>query len=164
MVASMNESQRRVEIRPATAGDADSITQLINLAYAVEAFFVEGPRIDREEVTGKIRAGHFFAAVSDSAELVGCISYQELDDRAYFGLLAVAPTARGLGLGRRMIEFVEQRARDAGLTCMTLRTVDLRTELPPWYQRQGYQQVGEERFDDPRKIRPCKFLLFEKQL
>ena len=162
-------SAAQARIRLATRHDVEEVTDLVNLAYAVEAFFVKGKRIERDEVARKVMAGHFFVAESTSREtdqdrIPGCISYEQFLDHAYFGLLAVSPSARGQRLGRRLIEFVEQRAREAGLLRMTLRTVDLRTELPPWYQRQGYRMVGEEPFEDPRKLRPCKFLLFEKPL
>jgi hypothetical protein len=43
--------------------------------------------------------------------------------------------------------------------------VDLRTELPPFYRRLGYEQTGTAPFSDPEKAtRPCHFILMSKAL
>lgn len=151
-------------IRIAQPGDSREITDLINRAYEVEAFFVEGDRIERVEVDRFVRAGRFFRLRDSANRLVACIYYREHSDHAYFGMLAVDPSARGQQLGRRLIAFVEARARLRGFGRMRILVVNLREELPPWYQRLGYAEVGTEPFEDPRRIRPAHFLVFEKEL
>lgn len=160
-----------IEITPAEIGDAQALTDLINEAYAIEAFFVEGPRVERAAVERQIVTGSFYKAEGPGRELLGCVLYQEpareSDDRdeAYFGLLAVAPSAQGRGLGRRLVRFVERRATTRGKVRMGLRVVDLRAELGPWYAKQGYRVVGSEPFSNPeRQKRPCRFLLLVKDL
>jgi GNAT superfamily N-acetyltransferase len=61
--------------------------------------------------------------------------------------IAVAPSAQGLGLGRRLLAFAEQAARDAGYPCIRLYTHEMMTENVTLYARIGYVEThrGEER-------------------
>ncbi|MGB8648142.1 MAG: MarR family winged helix-turn-helix transcriptional regulator [Anaerolineae bacterium] len=53
----------------------------------------------------------------------------------------VAPRARGLGLGRRLLLALEQSAREAGMTILHLETNRNLTEAIELYRRSGYQEV-----------------------
>jgi DNA-binding MarR family transcriptional regulator/GNAT superfamily N-acetyltransferase len=53
----------------------------------------------------------------------------------------VAPQARGLGLGRRLLQELEQHAREAGVTVLHLETNRNLTEAISLYRRSGYQEV-----------------------
>ncbi|WP_428488244.1 GNAT family N-acetyltransferase [Rhodopila sp.] len=61
--------------------------------------------------------------------------------------VAVAPAAQGLGLGRKMLQFAEQAARDAGYRCIRLYTHQAMTENIALYSRIGYVEThrGEEK-------------------
>jgi len=52
--------------------------------------------------------------------------------------VAVAPFAQGLGLGRKMLEFAERAARDAGFRSIRLYTNEAMTENVSLYSRIGY--------------------------
>jgi GNAT superfamily N-acetyltransferase len=54
----------------------------------------------------------------------------------------VAPTVRGLGLGRRLLHELEYRARAAGVRLMRLETKDVLTEAIRMYQTSGYREVA----------------------
>ena len=53
----------------------------------------------------------------------------------------VAPTARGLGVGRRMLHELEQYARRAGVGVVRLETNRTLTEAIALYRRSGYVEV-----------------------
>ena len=53
----------------------------------------------------------------------------------------LAEAARGLGLGRRMLEALEQRAADAGARTVRLETSDLLVEAVALYRSAGYREV-----------------------
>lgn len=53
----------------------------------------------------------------------------------------VAPRARGLGLGRRLLAALEQHAREAGVTVIHLETNGSLTEAIELYHQSGYQEV-----------------------
>ena len=70
----------------------------------------------------------------------------------------VAPRARGLGLGRRLLEALEQKAREAGMTVIHLETNHTLIEAIELYRHSGYQEV--EAFNDE----PYAHHWFEKRL
>src|SRR5215467_9387577 len=53
----------------------------------------------------------------------------------------VAPRARGLGLGRRLLEALEHKAREAGMTVIHLETNRTLIEAIQLYRDCGYQEI-----------------------
>jgi DNA-binding MarR family transcriptional regulator len=53
----------------------------------------------------------------------------------------VSPAARGLGLGRRLLEELEQRVRDSGATVARLETNRVLVEAIALYRSAGYREV-----------------------
>src|SRR5579872_4278795 len=125
-----------MRIRDAAISEAQGITDLINEAFSIEKFFVEGDRITLAEVRSYFDKGVFLVA-EDSA-MAGCVYVEPRGDRAYFGLLSIDPTRQRSGLGSRLVAAAEERARDAGCVAMDMRIVNLREELPAFYSRLGY--------------------------
>lgn len=70
----------------------------------------------------------------------------------------IAPAARGLGLGVRLLDALEARARSFGLRVIRLETNKALTEAQALYRRQGYREV--EPFNDE----PYAHHWFEKRL
>ena len=70
----------------------------------------------------------------------------------------VAPEARGLGLGRRLLRELEHHARSAGATVVRLETNDALTEAISLYRASGYVEVPA--FNDE----PYAHHWFEKRL
>ena len=70
----------------------------------------------------------------------------------------VAPRARGLGLGRRLLLTLEHEAREAGMTVLHLETNRTLVEAIELYRHAGYQEV--EAFNDE----PYAHHWFEKHL
>ena len=139
--------------------------RLINVAFrAAESFFVDGDRITPRILRPMLEKGNFLLA-EDAAGLLGCDYIELQGERAYFGLLAVDPARQNRGLGRRLIDEAENHARAAGCRVMDLRIVNLRHELPPFYQRIGYIETGTAPFPEEIKSKlPCHFVLMSKPL
>jgi len=151
-------------LRTAGLADAGVITAVINAAYQVERFFIDGDRTSEDEVRRYMAKGAFLVAEEDGRP-AGCVYIEQRGDRGYFGLLAVDPAQHGKGLGRTLVEAAEERLRRAGCIAMDISVVDLRTELPPFYRRLGYVETGTAPFPDPEKAtRPCHFILMSKPL
>ena len=55
-------------------------------------------------------------------------------------------------------------ARDAGCIALDINVVNLRTELPPFYKKLGYVEMGSAPFTDPRATRPCHMIVMTKDL
>jgi GNAT superfamily N-acetyltransferase len=82
----------------------------------------------------------------NSGHIVGWIhgSQQELlesEPRCEILGLVVDARHRGKGVGRRLIEQLEQWARARGLGLMTVRSNVTRQESHPFYQRLGYRRA-----------------------
>ena len=70
----------------------------------------------------------------------------------------VAPQARGLGLGRRLLQELERHAREAGVATLRLETNRTLVEAIALYRRAGYREV--DAFNDE----PYAHHWFEKRL
>jgi len=147
----------------AAADDIPGLVRVINAAYEVEKFFVSGDRTDAETVRRLMTKGGFLVT-RDGGGLTGCVYVELRRPRAYFGMLSVAPSRQGTGLGRRLVDDAERYARDHGCDAMDIRVVNLRTELPAFYRKLGYVERGTEPVNDPRALQPFHFILMSKAL
>ena len=149
-----------------TAGEADvqSLVPLINRAFAVELQFFTTERIDLAETMEHLGKGMFLLAEAEG-RLAAC-NYVELrGDSGYFGLLSVDPEFQGRGLGRTLIAQAEDLCRLAGCEKMQIRVLNHRTELPPFYERLGYEVARIEEVEQVASARmPYNFLVMEKAL
>ena len=155
--------------RVAGAGDGPAIATLINAAFRVEDFFIDGDRTHDAEVAGLMAAGRFVCAVDgdddDSGALLGVIYVQREGDRGYFGLLSIAPGHQRAGLGRALVAHAEALCKGEGARHMDLKIVNLREELPAYYASLGYRESGSSPFKDTSKLRrPAHFVHMTKPL
>ena len=142
-----------------------AIVALINQAYEVERFFVEGHRTSDAEIALLMGKGAFLVAHDATGRLVGSVyAESRAGGRGYVGLLAVDPGAQGCGLGSRLMESAEQHLRGSGSRDVDISVVNLRLELPLFYERRGYRAGGTMPFTDTRKTRECHFIVMTKSL
>ena len=80
-----------------------------------------------------------------NGERVGSVFVvRKTDTIAKLRLLIIDPRARGLGLGKRLVEECLRFAKDAGYTSMTLWTQSILTAARAIYHRAGFKLVAEE--------------------
>src|SRR5580700_10646206 len=155
-----------MEIRIAEEEDLDGLMRLINQAFAVERFFIHGDRLDPMSTREYFSKGQFLVAEEDGALAAGV--YVEMrGDRSYLGLLSVDPGKQKTGLGRRMVAAAEEFAREMGSHAMDMTVVNLRTELPPFYEKLGYAVVGTAPIHEhmqSRVTQACHFIRMSKAL
>jgi ribosomal protein S18 acetylase RimI-like enzyme len=154
-------------VRRGSLEDVEAMVRIINAAFEKERWFIDAPRTDPDDVRAHLQQGEFLVGEEDGA-LVGCV-YLEVDGpRGYFGMLAVDPALQGGGRGRRLIDAVEERARERGCAFMDIRIADLREELLSYYRRLSYLETGETQpFTDSVAHllkRPCHFVTLRKPL
>ena len=83
--------------------------------------------------------GLFLVAYVDGTAR-GCGGFKRLDrETAYLKRMWVDPESRGVGLGKRLLESLEQRAKEAGYNEICLDTHRSLTEARTLYERNGYQ-------------------------
>jgi len=154
-----------MNIRMATEADFDALLQLTNTAFDVERFFKDEDRLDVSKLRNYFNKGNFLVLEED-AKLIASVYVERNGDRAYLGLLAVDPTQQKRGLGRRISAAAEEFAREMGARFMDITVVNLRTELPPIYEKLGYRTTGTAPFpaDQMPVTKPCHFICMTKEL
>lgn len=176
----------RVEISfvpPAAAGDAAFLAEaadLVNRVYAdaEKGIWREGAeRTSAGDLAAIVRAGELAAARLDG-RLAGAVRVRRLaTGEGEFGMLVASPEHRGIGLGRRLVEFAEGWAREQGLATMQLELLlprdwehPVKEFLREWYTRIGYRPVRTASFADdfpglePLLATPCDFVIYHKPL
>jgi len=157
-----------LEPRVASAQDVPELVRVINLAYRVEDFFIDGDRTNDNDVRRRMTRPHAAFLVLDGTEpgaLAAAVYTEIRGERGYFGMLSVDPAFQHRGLARTLIGAVEDRCRAAGCTVLDIEVVDLREELPPFYRRFGFTTAGEAPFTDPGKLkRPAHLVVMTKGL
>jgi GNAT superfamily N-acetyltransferase len=99
------------------------------------------------------------ARVDDVA--VGCGGVCRFDEsRAELKRMYVAPSARGLGLGRRLLDALEGEARRLGYVAVVLETGNLQAEALGLYTSAGYERIPCYEPYASRELSLC----FEKSL
>ena len=102
--------------------------------------------------------GAFLVAISDSLP-IGCVGLKGTGgELAEIKRLWVAPSARGLRLGRRLMDAAESSARELGISVLRLDTNSALPEAGQLYRTSGWREIA--RFNDD----PYPDLFFEKRL
>ncbi|MFN2530118.1 MAG: GNAT family N-acetyltransferase [Pyrinomonadaceae bacterium] len=154
-----------VNIRTALPGDEDLLTRIINKAFrSAEAFFVNGDRIDLQEVGDLLRRGTFLLA-EDQGKGIGCVYVEPIGNRAYLGLLSVEPPVQRCGLGSLLMRAGERYCIDRGCEFIDLKIVNVRSELPEFYEKRGYIESGTSAFPAEVETKvPCWFIDMSKRI
>ena len=154
-----------MELRFAAEADIEALVALINAAFQSEKFFKVGERTDAADVAAHLKSGRFLV-LQDGGAIAGSIYLEQRGERAYLGMLAVDPSRQRSGLGRRLMAAAEEFCRQQGCHFVDISIVNLRTELPPLYEKLGYRVVGSAPFPAeqmPVKL-PRSLLLMVKEL
>ena len=101
--------------------------------------------------------GTFLVATCDGAAL-GCVGLKDAGDYAEIKRLWITPSARRLGLAKRLMEGAENSARVLGHALLRLDTNSKLPEAAALYRRLGWAEI--ERFNDD----PYPDQFFEKRL
>jgi predicted N-acetyltransferase YhbS len=154
-----------MDIRIATSDDATALAGIINRAFVVESFFNICDRTSPADVVERMRSGATFLVVEDEGAPLGCVLVKAEGPTGYFGMLSVEPAAQGKGLSRLLIVASESFLRDRGCRQVEIEIVNLRTELPPFYEKFGYAKTEERPYPTPEQSsRPCHFIVMTKPL
>lgn len=158
-------SNNALPIRVATVADAARITAVINAAFRIaESLFIDSDRITEAEVAESLAKGAFLIA-ENGEKLYGCVYVEMRDTRSYLGLLSVDPESQQGGLGSHLMREAEQYCRERGSQFMDIFIVNLREELPRFYEKRGYVENGTSPFPTDVKTKlPIHFIKMSKLL
>ena len=160
LVAAMREVERlliaaSVEIRPIDPEHADAQYCLAEYVAELNRRSTRGfdPSVGATALPHEVRppAGAFFVAYLHG-EAIGCGAVKHhADAPAEIKRMWLAPQARGLGLGRRLLDTLEECAQAGGARVAHIETSDVLTEAISLYRSAGWVEVpafNEEPFAD----------------
>lgn len=146
-------------IRLADASDEPDIRNCAEQAYARYV-----PLIGRKpapmiaDFVSQIAAGVVYVATDGQNGFQGFIVFYVKDEYFLLENVAVLPSAAGCGVGKRLISFCENAARQRGVNTICLYTNAKMTDNLSIYPRLGYVKVAERTEDGFNRV------YFEKDL
>ncbi|MGQ9807289.1 MAG: GNAT family N-acetyltransferase [Armatimonadota bacterium] len=100
------------------------------------------PQIPPYFLTRRIEQREVIVAELDG-EVVACLRFEFLGARApLISLLAVRPDLQGEGIGRHLIEFLEEYLRDLGYNALMCAAREGSPDFEGWLRRLGFQECG----------------------
>lgn len=130
-----------VDIALASAADLEAIECCARDAYSrYIARMGKTPAPMLADFASQIAHGWVHVARADQ-QVLGYVVFYPTEDTLHLESVAVAPAYAGQAIGRRLIEFAEQSALKAQLSCVTLYTNSAMTENLSLYPRLGYVET-----------------------
>ncbi len=132
------ESLKRVKIRKAVAGDLPKVK-----SCAYEAYLKYLERMGRQPPPmvadfDKLINDGLVYVVFNNSDLYGYAVFYPKGSALHLENVAVYPKYQGCGLGRKLVAFVEERAKACGYTAVELYTNAKMPENIAWYEKLGY--------------------------
>ncbi|MFI6015731.1 GNAT family N-acetyltransferase [Streptomyces sp. NPDC051243] len=134
------------EIRPATAADVPAVKAVTDAAFTpyIERIGVVPVPMEADHAAN-VAAGKVFVT---GDPVTGLVVVEAREDHLFLDSIAVHPDAHGRGVGRRLLHFVDARARALGLHEVRLYTNAMMWENQKIYPKFGYE-LTERREDGP---------------
>ena len=156
-------SDLAISVRRAQPSDAPALATLVNRAYEIEKFFVDGDRTSADEIRRVMGNGHFLVLEAKGSLAAAVYVEAQPGSDGYIGMLSVDPALQGMGLGTRLVRIAEAMCEAMGVGSVRLRIINLREELNRWYKSLGYAEVGTSPYSRPSK-QPCHFVEMRRSL
>ena len=158
------EVAEAMTVRDATSDDVEALTTLYHDAYAetvVRGLPASAAWVEEETVAEWVREDHVLVAAVGE-ELVGAVRLTDHEgwDRPVLTRLGVASEWKRQGIGTRLMDEAESRAREDAWDRIRLTVARGHPYLVEWYRERGYEVVGLYELDD----RPYDEHVMEKAL
>jgi ribosomal protein S18 acetylase RimI-like enzyme len=155
--------------------DSKVITNILNrafLAFAQEFNFTKenAPNhlafINSDGVEVWLNNGLKMYGYKIDDKIIGCAGYSYYKDKIYLiERLATLPEYRNLGIGKKIVKFIEDRIKNIGGRIVEIHVTDKNTVLREWYKRQGYVEIRIEEVRIPGMATlPFKACVMNKEL
>ncbi|MEQ0558400.1 GNAT family N-acetyltransferase [Amycolatopsis sp. NEAU-NG30] len=143
-----------VEIRPPRPEEYAAAGEVTVQAYDVDGHLAGDVGYDAElrDVARRAERAEVLVAVDAAGEVLGTVAvvrpgseYAEISrpGELEFRMLAVAPSARGRGIGEALTRAVLDRARALGLRKVVLSSLDTMYSAHRLYERLGFVRLAE---------------------
>ena len=140
----MADIEERVIIRKAEPSEAETIAAITDAAYTKYISRIGRKPRPMTENYHQVVAEHPVWVLTLVERAVGVLVLIPEPEAMLIYSMAVAPDYQRRGLGRRLLDFAEEQALDAGYARIRLYTNERMGENIALYQRLGYQETGRE--------------------
>jgi GNAT superfamily N-acetyltransferase len=139
-----------IRIRRALGEDAPAVSAVLSGAFAeYRPLYTEeayaATTVEGERLLARMRDGPVWVALHREA-IVATTAATHREAGLYVRGMATLPSARGLGIGRLLLDHVERFARVGGYSQLFLRTTPFLRDAIRLYERFGFHALEE----DPR--------------
>jgi uncharacterized protein len=139
-------------VRRAAGGDLAAVQQVVQEAYGKYVERIGRRPVPMDSDYEALVAQERVWVADDGGQVVGILVLEEEVDHLLVENLAVAPSAQGRGIGRRLLDHADDQARSAGLTEVRLFTHEAMTENIAYYPRRGFRETHRETQDGRRRV------------
>lgn len=147
-------SEPGFELRLVLAEELAAVGQLTADVYIGDGFVAEsdGYVAKLADTARRAREAEVWVAIG-KGRLLGSVTfvrpgspYREIahDDEGEFRMLAVAPTARGRGVGQALVELCLRRSRELGYAGVRMSTMDRMASAHRVYERLGFTRLPDD--------------------
>ncbi len=131
-----------MNIRPATNADAEAIKTVVFSVLREYGLSPDSGSTDKDldaiEETYFQRGG-YLGVVLENDRIVACVGlHRETADTCELRKMYCLPSSRGKGLGKKLLEFALDKARELGFSRVTLETASALKEAISLYQQYGF--------------------------
>ena len=145
-----------MNIRTASREDVDNIVSLVESAYrgeksqqgwTTEANLLDGQRTQRSEIELLLSQENSDIIVCElEHKIIASVHICNKGDYAYLGMLAVSPQKQGKGVGKTLLNYIENiMQKKWHVQYIEMTVITQRVELINWYIKHGYELTGEKR-------------------
>ncbi len=163
-----------------TDSEFERLYEIMRIAYALTEIEVWGEnyiRITKDDYQELIDKGEILAAFIDN-EVVGGVHFYKKSDQIYsFSLLSANFSKSGLGIGRALINQVEDFAKENNAEKIQIEIlrpkgieVPFKIRIANWYKRMGYVYSHSQNFAEIKPIKaknlvnPSDFDYYTKEI
>ncbi|WP_368074101.1 ribosomal protein S18-alanine N-acetyltransferase [Agrococcus sp. SGAir0287] len=126
-----------IALRTATLDDLDAVMAIETASFGLTAWA-------RGTMAAEMASdwGRYVVAVDDDGSIVGYVGLRAVGVEGDIQTIAVAESARGTGLGRRLLRQAQQDARDRGVTELFLEVREDNAPARALYLSEGFVETG----------------------
>jgi ribosomal protein S18 acetylase RimI-like enzyme len=154
--------------------DSVIITNILNKAFMTVALqfgftketvqrfpaFIGSDVINNQFINGLKMYGY-----NINEQIVGCVGYSFYKDQIYIiERLSTLPEYRHLGIGKKLMEYIENKIRENGGKIAEIHVVDKNVLLVEWYKKMNYKQIRVDKLFDGTKKLPFDSCVMVKEL
>ena len=154
--------------------DSYLITDILNKAFMTVAlqFNFTKETVERfpafmksDIIENQLKNGLKMYGYKEDNKIVSCAGYSSYNDKIYMiERLGTLPEYRHKGIGKKLMEFVENKIRENSGEIAEIHVVDINITLVEWYKNMNYKQIRTDKLYDGERKLPFNSCVMNKEL